>query len=61
MSEEINLGASYSKKVEVNIIRVESDQFEICKPKRVTTRKWVFGEKNRIIHFKADSVFTMEL
>ena len=61
MSENIQVGASYSKKVVVNIIRVESDQFEICKPKRVTTRKWVFGEKNKIIHFKNNSIFTMDL
>lgn len=61
MSEEVQFPVTYSKKFEVNIIRVESDEFEICKPKKVTTRKRLFGEKNRIIHFKDDGVFTMDL
>jgi len=55
------LGLGYSKKKIVNVIRIESDEFEICKPKLVNTRKWIFGEKNRLVHFKEDSYFTMDL
>jgi len=55
------LGFGYSKKKIVNVIRIESDQFEICKPKLVNTRKWVFGEKNRLIHFRDNDIFTMDL
>jgi len=55
------LGLGYSKKKIVNVIRIESDEFEICKPKLVNTRKYVFGEKNRLVHYREDGYFTMDL
>ena len=55
------LGLGYSKKKIVNVIRIESDEFEICKPKLVNTRNHMFGEKNRLVHFTGDKYFTMDL
>jgi len=55
------LGLGYSKKKIINVIRIESDEFEICKPKLVNTRKYVFGEKNRLIHYTGDGYFTLDL
>jgi hypothetical protein len=55
------LGLGYQKKKIVNVIRVESDEFTVCKPKLVNTRKWAFGERNRIIHYSGKDFFTMDL
>ena len=55
------LGLGYSKKKIVNVIRIESDEFEICKPKLVNTRKYLFGEKNRLVHYREDGYFTVDL
>jgi hypothetical protein len=54
-------GIGYTKKKIINVIRVESDEFTICTPKLVNTRKHVFGEKNRLVHYTDEGVFTVEL
>ena len=50
-----------SKKKKVNEIRIISDEFKICIPKLVWVQKWVYGEKTKVIHFKDDKVFEMDL
>ena len=50
-----------SKKKKINEIRIIHDEFKICIPKIVYVQKWLFGEKTKIVNYKENGIFEMDL
>lgn len=34
-----------------HVLRLETDKFEICQPKEIRKRKWIFFQQIFIVHF----------
>lgn len=50
----------YERKKETYVLRIESDNFKICKPKIVRTQKYLVSEKTFIVHVKKKGKITYE-
>lgn len=59
--ENPNQNDNYPTKDEVNIVKVNQNDFEICIPKLVDVQKWHGGKRSKGVHFTEDGVFTIDL
>ena len=60
LSFDTTLGLKYDKKVLERVFKIETDEFEICKAKRITKRKLLLFQQVFIVHVKRDGTVSWE-
>lgn len=57
---KLSAGVTYHKKVVERIFKIETDDFEVCKAKRIKKRKRLFFQQVFVVHVKKDGSITWE-
>jgi hypothetical protein len=59
ISGDVDAQVTYEKKSIPHVTRLETDTFELCKPKIIRKRVKLIGEKVVIVHYRAYDDYTI--
>ena len=57
---DLSAKVKYDKNVVERIFKIETDEFEVCKAKKIRKRKRIFFQQVFVVHLKEDGTITWE-
>ena len=60
LSFDASVALKYGKNVIERVFKIETDEFEVCKAKRITKRRGLIFQQVFVVHVKDDGTVTWE-